>query len=995
MKSLYILLIFTIGVALNAQVPDGGVNLNATTGTTYIKYGNATATTVSVSGQSFTEAIRFVTGSDIANSWDAQLNFPAVAGVNVGDVVLVAFWGRTIASGEETGETQLTVCIEEKGTWAKQLYYTIAMGSEWKEYYAPVEITQSLASTEVNYLIQLGFPDQTLELADVRYLNYFDTYSIEDMPLTQVTYPGQAPDAAWRAPAAERIMQIRKGSADIVVYDAAGQPLPEAEVRIEMKNHQFGFGTAIAASQLNSNTTYRDTLLKMFNEVVFENDLKWPQFINTDTHARINQAFDTLIANEMIIRGHNVIWPSYRFMPSFMEDLAGDPEAMRSAIDKHIDDVSSFTRGRLADWDVMNEPYSEHDVQDILGDEVMADWFKRTRRNDRAVKLYINDYSIISGGGKNTVKQDYYYQLIQDIDSWGGEIEGIGMQGHFGTELTSIEKVYEIVDRFSALGKDIKITEFDIAMEQREVQADYTRDFMTILFSHPSVKSIMTWGFWSGRHWKPTAAFYDDDWKIRPHGEMWNKMIQEEWWTDEFDATTNSQGAISFEGFLGSYTYTITYGGVVRSGSFTLDNSFQSGIPNQLVFSMDDSMPEQLVISSDQEGFLCEGESCVLSVPASEGLTYTWTLNGESIEGELAELTASLPGIYSLTASKNGISVVSESFELVVKPLPQVNMTVDGELAFCEGEGSVIFSAESDAEIELEWYRGNERISWDAASIEAGESGSYSLHASSAGCSNIIGSYDVLVGKKEDVVIEALNPLVFCEGGETMIRTIPLPGEIYTWGRGEEIIASDSWRITVDEEGSYHVFLEKDGCISSSDTLDVEVLPEPDASLTYEGSLSICEGGSVQLSVPAGDGLVFSWTKDGVVLNETTNVLQATEAGSYMAGVSNEACTIGSLPLEVVILSSDDPLCQTGIEEHVILASAWPNPFHERVKLSLEQASDGDVMVEVFNLMGKKLENRVVEPGVSEFSLEIGERGVYLLRISKGEELQFLKLISE
>jgi len=61
-----------------------------------------------------------------------------------------------------------------------------------------------------------------------------------------------------------------------------------------MVKHQFGFGTSIAASEFTSNETYRNAILEQFNEVVFENDLKWPQFNNISTHSRIDQALDTL-----------------------------------------------------------------------------------------------------------------------------------------------------------------------------------------------------------------------------------------------------------------------------------------------------------------------------------------------------------------------------------------------------------------------------------------------------------------------------------------------------------------------------------------------------------------------------------------------------------------------------------------------------------------------------------------------------------------------------
>jgi GH35 family endo-1,4-beta-xylanase len=589
---------------------------------------------------------------------------------------------------------------------------------------------------------------------------------------------GQATDAAWRVPAEERIQQIRKGQMNITVYDSDGTLVENADVHIEMEKHQFGFGTAIAANELNSNETYRNTVLDMFNEVVFENDLKWPQ-LKWINYEGMNQAFDTLEAHGIAIRGHNIIWPSYRFMPDFMEDLANDPEGMRTAIDEHIDEITTYTKGKLVDWDVINEPYSEHDVMDILGDEVMADWFKRTRQNDRGVKLYLNEYSIINSGGNNVVKQDYLYNLIQEIDNQGGAVDGIGIQGHFGSELTSISKIYDILDRYAFLGKEIKITEHDIDLDQRGVQADYTRDFMTILFSHPSVKSLLVWGFWEGRHWKPEGAFFNEDWSIRPHGEVWNDMIKNKWWTLPVNVLSDAQGQASFEGFLGTYSYTVSDGTSERSGTFTLDNSFQSGSENSIVISLDAALPESVSITPDKQGYLCAGEEITLSAPLGDGLIYEWTRDSEILSEQTASLFTGVGGSYQVTVSKNGVSCSSEPYVMEVRTMPEPSLDIDGSLAFCKGE-TVTFLVTNTEEADLDWYKDDSRFQWGGAEMETGESGNYGLKVSENGCSVMLGSHYVSVNEKVDLAIEALGNLVFCEGEDVIIRTHPDPGVAYS-----------------------------------------------------------------------------------------------------------------------------------------------------------------------------------------------------------------------
>lgn len=590
-NKLYLLTLFVftfllIRGSVYAQIPAGGTIVNSVTGTTYQKIGKGTLTQVSVTGQPFAQALRYATGNDILNFWDAQIQFPSVVGIAANDVILVTFFARTITSVQETGEGAVNVVIENATTYAKEISTKLTIGKEWKQYYASVKCKSTWTTALTRYALFTGYASQTIEVADVKFLNYKNLLTLSDLPITEITYTGQAADAAWRVAAADRIDQIRKGKVDIVVQDQLGNVVKDAAVSIEMVRHKFGFGTAIPASVFLSNSVFRNKVYELFNEVVFENDLKWPQF-NPNSTLNLRKSLDSLDRHKIAVRGHNVIWPSWKFTPASLKALETNPVFLRTTIEKHIDEVTQFAKGRLNDWDVINEPYSEKDIMAILGDEVMADWFKRVRQNDSAVKLYLNDYAILSGGGSDTKKQDYYYNLVKYIDEKGGKVDGIGMQGHFGSDLTSITKVYSILERFATLGKEIKITEHDINVSQRAVQAEYTRDFMTIVFSHAAVKSFLFWGFWANSHWLPDGAFFNSDWTIRPHGEAYKELVFNQWWTKKTDKTTDSQGNVSFEGFLGTYKYTVKSGGKESTGIFLLNNSKQSGIANPVVLKMD------------------------------------------------------------------------------------------------------------------------------------------------------------------------------------------------------------------------------------------------------------------------------------------------------------------------------------------------------------------------------------------------------------------------
>jgi endo-1,4-beta-xylanase len=732
---------------LQAQVPEGGIMMNPAADA-YQKIGNCTVQKVAVEGQSFEEALRITVGDNVSAAWDAQIRFTPLSAIEKGDVVLVAFWARTITSIQETGESQVMALIEHRTTYDKELYHSLAIGSDWKEYYAPVVIKNSLATGNLTLGFHVGYKSQTLEMCQIRFLNYKNTLTIEDLPITETTYVGQAPDASWRAPAEERINQIRKGQAEITVYDDLGQPWPDAVVHVEMVQHQFGWGTAVVASAINGDPVYKNKVFEMFNEVVFENDLKWPQFQSGNT-SQLQRAIDTLMAHQIGIRGHNVIWPAFRWCPDFVEDLKGDPAALRNAINQRIDEVSEFTEGSVIDWDVMNEPCSEHELQDILGEEEMALWFKRVRANDRVVKLYINDYSIISAGGKDIAKHDDYYEVIEYIDSLGGEIDGIGMQGHFDTDLTSIDRVYEILERFAELDKEIKITEHDINTIQRGVQADYTRDFMTICFSNPSVKSLLLWGFWENRHWRPDAALFDGDWTIRPHGEVWNEMIYDRWWTPLQDSTSDEFGKAFFEGFLGTYKYTVTSGETERSGTFSMDHSHQSGMVNQVLIFLDGLMPTHVEITPSMPGFLCQGETITLQATEGEGLSYTWYKNDVALPDETSSIVTGDSGVFRVKVAKEGMELESDDHVVEVRNLPEAIIEVEGDLAICPGTTLTLGANEGDLLL-YDWLQNDVVMGQSNQTLEVGTSGVYTLMTSNNGCTALSDPVEVAVRSASD-----------------------------------------------------------------------------------------------------------------------------------------------------------------------------------------------------------------------------------------------------
>jgi GH35 family endo-1,4-beta-xylanase len=346
---------------------------------------------------------------------------------------------------------------------------------------------------------------------------------------------------------------------------------------------------------------YQQQIVKLFNTVVEENAFKWKALAG-DWGSVYNLALaqwgvDWARSQGLAVRGHNLVWPSWTNSPVFLQKLlgtsdggaladasdaaeadagddgdAGDdsdggapatgPEAVRAAVRQHITDTVTAMAGKLIHWDVVNEPFDNNDITNLPGFGVpeMVEWFKLARQADPMPKLFINDYAILAGGGGTTAHRDFYEQIIKDLLAGGAPLDGLGMQGHFGLTVTAPDDAMAILDRFGKLGPDIWITEFDMVVSDLDLAGRYTRDILTLVFSHPSVGGFVMWGFWDGAHYANNAPIYTKDWTLKPAGQQYMDLVFSKWWTDT-TCTSDASGSCLVRGFLGDYDLTVTSGG--------------------------------------------------------------------------------------------------------------------------------------------------------------------------------------------------------------------------------------------------------------------------------------------------------------------------------------------------------------------------------------------------------------------------------------------------
>ena len=506
-------------------------------------------------------AIRVTTLQRPPNVWDAQLSASPTLGLKRGDVLLVTFRVRAIKGQAETGEAKTTVVIERgEEPYTKSLDHDIAVTREWKEWSLPFAALEDIPAGLVRLHFRLGYDPQIFEIADITLTNYGSSKTLGDLPRTRFSYAGREPGAAWRREAEARIEKIRKADLKIRVVDSQGKSVPGAKVRVTMKRHAFAFGSAVAGDAIIGNgpddERYRQVIRENFSRVVLENHLKWGPWETKGSAAwgpvAALKSLDWLAAQQIEVRGHNLIWPSWRNSPADLKSLEKDPAALRRRVEAHITEEASAVRGRVVDWDVINETFDNHDITDILGRDSLIRWFQLARQADKKPRLFLNDYPPLDGGEKNNPHLENFARDIEFLKKGGAPIGGIGFQCHFGGGVIPPARVISGLDRFGKYGLPIAITEMDINSTDETLQAEYLRDFHIAAFSHPVVDSILQWGFWEGRHWLPAAALWRRDWTLKPSGKAWRELVHGAWKTD-VEVKTGRDGTASVRGFLGDY----------------------------------------------------------------------------------------------------------------------------------------------------------------------------------------------------------------------------------------------------------------------------------------------------------------------------------------------------------------------------------------------------------------------------------------------------------
>ncbi|KOV66844.1 1,4-beta-xylanase [Streptomyces sp. NRRL WC-3618] len=260
------------------------------------------------------------------------------------------------------------------------------------------------------------------------------------------------------------------------------------------------FGTAIASGRLGD-SAYTSIAGREFNMVTPENEMKIdatePQRGQFNFSAG-DRVYNWAVQNGKQVRGHTLAW--YSQQPGWMQSLSGS--TLRQAMIGHINGVMAHYKGKIAQWDVVNEAFDDGNSgarRDSNLQRSGNDWievaFRTARAADPAAKLCYNDYNVENW---TWAKTQAMYSMVRDFKQRGVPIDCVGFQSHFNSGSPYNSNFRTTLQNFAALGVDVAITELDIQGASATTYANVANDCLAV----PRCLGITVWGVRDTDSWR-------------------------------------------------------------------------------------------------------------------------------------------------------------------------------------------------------------------------------------------------------------------------------------------------------------------------------------------------------------------------------------------------------------------------------------------------------------------------------------------------------------
>lgn len=269
---------------------------------------------------------------------------------------------------------------------------------------------------------------------------------------------------------------------------------------------------------------------RQFNMLVAENEMKMDALRPSRTSysfGSVDQLVNTAKTNNMTMRGHCLVWhmqqPTWLSSDGKKNDQNWSRTEALTIMKDHITTVMQHFKGRVTEWDVVNECLD--DDQSVvrtnpegytlrptvwsraIGDDYIDSAFVYARQADPSAVLYLNDYDVELQG---TAKAAAFYNLIARLRRDGIPVDGAGLQCHFSVNQVDSVRLERTIRRFGEAGLKCIITELDMGIPSTsasdlEEQARCYRVITDIMLNNDNCPSMVIWGVKDNDSWRSSS----------------------------------------------------------------------------------------------------------------------------------------------------------------------------------------------------------------------------------------------------------------------------------------------------------------------------------------------------------------------------------------------------------------------------------------------------------------------------------------------------------
>jgi endo-1,4-beta-xylanase len=237
----------------------------------------------------------------------------------------------------------------------------------------------------------------------------------------------------------------------------------------------FGGQIGIAANKASlQDPLFAQTVVRNFN-LLTASGMKWDRIHpGADNYDFEEADWNIHFAeqNGMQVHGHNLCWNNPLAYPAWFKSALNHSNA-EQILTEHISTVVKHYAGRIASWDVVNEPVVPWSKRadklypgiwlDLLGTRYIDIAFRAAAAADPKALLVLNIYRVEQGTDDDGKNRQDTLQLLKQLLARRVPVQAVGIESHLdASEPLARESVRKFVRDIRELHLQVLITELDV-----------------------------------------------------------------------------------------------------------------------------------------------------------------------------------------------------------------------------------------------------------------------------------------------------------------------------------------------------------------------------------------------------------------------------------------------------------------------------------------------------------------------------------------------------